>query len=203
MKEPWLLTAGHTANLWLPIYRIGNPSLIRVNELRSTGVKIGRVERDAYHGGNERIDASAIRLNAGGIVPTRILGRDGERPRVGPAGIAHAGMVVCISGSVSSRMHCGAVAGFRYVNQREPTTSGKTKTVGLISIRGLFTKDGDSGGPVWHPQSMRSIGLHHGVAANGIRYAQPLVTTVAPDGRKYFGALNAPVMGELFIRTEG
>jgi len=193
VKEPWLLTAGHNANLSLPMYRIENYQRVGKAGFRKAAEKIGHVGRDPLHAGSGTIDALAVDLRSGGLIPTHIWGRGSRRPQVGPAARAKLDWLACVSGASVGGVRCGKVVGFRYYKHKQ-----LPKPVGVIAIQGMSSRPGDSGGPVWHPRTMESIGLHEGRANNGTRFATPLLNTPYRGGREMLhGALDSSAMNDL------
>ena len=198
LETRFLLSAGHSGEIGGALYRIGIPGM-EPSEFREKAEDIGRIGRNAYFEGAGVVDAMATRLKGTGIAPFQIFGHAGHRPPIGPAGVAQIGQVVCVSGAQSDRVKCGKVIGYNHVKDKH-----HSKAVGVITVFGLGTLDGDSGAPVWNPRTHESIGLLSGRATEGNRkrrFVQPLLTTQIGHGRQIVGALNATVMGDLHIIT--
>jgi hypothetical protein len=197
VKTRRLLTAAHAGEKGSFIYRIASPEPI--STIRSRGEKIGWVDRDPYHEGAKVIDALAIHLDGDGLAPKRIFGEGGNRPPIGPAGVAREGKLLCASGAKSERVKCGHVIGFNHVNP-----PGQQKHICVTTVLGLGTRKGDSGAPVWNPRTGQAIGLMQGYPRHGNlkrRFVQPLLTTPIGKERNIPGALHASIMGDLNMIT--
>ncbi|HEX6204906.1 MAG TPA: DUF6531 domain-containing protein [Solirubrobacterales bacterium] len=198
LETRFLLAAGHSGITGGYTYRIGIPGM-EPSEFREKAEHIGRIGRNAYFEGAEVVDAMATRLKGTGIAPFQIYGNEGRKPPIGPAGVAQLGQVVCVSGAQSNRVKCGEVIGFNHVKPKN-----HSKAIGVVTVLGLGTLDGDSGAPIWNPRTHESIGLLHGRAIDGNkkrRFVQPLLATQIGHGRRIVGALNATVMGNLHVIT--
>ena len=191
-REPHFLTAGHMGSVNTRAYRLANPTNARLNEIRKIGQALGQFKRNTLEGGAERIDAAAVKLNGGGLMPFRRYGRFDALPRIREAGTAQVGDTLCRTGASVRRVTCGPVKGFASY----PSFSIKVKYVSTY---------GDSGGPVWlGGGSQLSIGLHSArmtPSFNSLRLVAPLLTTPYGKDNKAIGALDSALMNDLIIAT--
>ncbi len=194
VRTKYLLAAGHMGNVGSVMYRIENPTVSNALK-RKNGRKIGVIDRNARSEGSQSVDALAMRFYSEGMEPRKIFGNNGNRPPIGPEGIAFRGQVLCVSGARTEKTRCGKVINVKYV--KFPTDPGFH---GVLVVKGLATRKGDSGAPVWNPRTGTSVGILSGGHEHGtISYVQPLSDT--PKGRNTViaGALSDPVMGDLHV----
>lgn len=195
---PFLLTAGHCARPGYLYYRTPVGGKIDPNSL----AKIGHVARTGLPRGGQHYetDGSAIKLNAGGVMPYYIFMNGQPLKPVGPPGRVHHGETLCFSGMATNEpKRCGEVIGVRV---RQTPNPGRQ----LFLITRFAGIPGDSGAPVWSPRLQRSIGiLSGGPGIPGLvkDWVTPLLQPRGHDSEKVPGILNAPGMGALNLAVPG
>ena len=194
----FLLTAGHCARPGYRFYRTAVGGPVNTN----TWKKFGHTARTGLPLGGQHYetDGSAIRLNAGGLMPYYIFKNGESLKPVGPAGRAHHGETLCFSGAgTNEAKRCGEFIGVRV---RRPGTPGRQ----LFLITRFAGVGGDSGAPVWSPRMQRAIGLVSGGPHRpGLvkDWVTPLLVPRGQDAGKVPGILNAPGMGSLHLAVPG
>ena len=194
---PFVLTAGHCARPQQYWWRSDYPGVQQFEQWQ----KIGHSARTGLPlGGQEyETDGSAIKLNAGGLMP-RYIYLNGSNPKpVGSARPGRHGEILCFSGVGTNGRKCGEMIGVRRRKSRSP---GKQ----LFIIARFAGVPGDSGAPVWSPATGHAIGLLSGGPDKpGLvkDWITPLVKPRGFSASKVPGILNAPGMGHLNLAVPG
>lgn len=117
--------------------------------------RIGFIKRRAY-GRSEPMntDAEAIRIDGTGIVPRGIFGWGGNLIPTGAPTKARVGSLVCFSGAHTQVPSCGTIV----ARERNFVAEG-VRTGGYYVQFETPASHGDSGAPVWNPNTGASIGL--------------------------------------------
>lgn len=159
VRARFLLTAGHCGYLGSPTARSATTALKDLAE-------VGPVNRNAWSSGAWRTDSLAIRV-AGGLSPQEIY-RKGLAPLpVGSPTRAKRTNVLCFSGYKTDRKECGEVIG-----RPEIVEPGFREFIYYVRMR---ADHGDSGAPVWNPNTGAAVGLLIGEPPG-----RPDITAVAP-----------------------
>jgi len=195
---PFLLTAGHCARPGEYWYRSDEGGYDNAPQWQ----KIGHFARTGLPRGGQHYetDGSAIKLNAGGLMPYYIVIQGEDLKPVEPPGTARHGETLCFSGMKTLKRECGEMIGVRVRNA--PNNPGRQ----LFIITRFAGIEGDSGAPVWSPRSQRSVGLLSG--GPGIPYlvkdwVTPLLVPRGQDEGKVPGILNAPGMESMHLAVAG
>jgi sugar lactone lactonase YvrE len=191
----FLLAAGHMGRTGTHMYRFNSAPASSATK-RQDGEQIGRVGRNPYWEGSARIDALATRFNADGLAPIQIWG-NGNRPSIGPAGVAYRGEHVCMSGAKTG-VHCGEVVAIKKHRLTAPDHPHYKR--GILKVLGFPSRTGDSGAPVWDRETHKAIGIvSEGTKHGQWSIVQPLRDTPTGRGRSIAGVLPNSVMGDLHI----
>lgn len=194
---PFVLTAGHCARPQEYWWRSDYPGFQHADEWQPighsarTGLPLGGQEYET--------DGSAIKLNAGGLMPRYIYDNGQHLKPVGPAAPGRHGEILCFSGVATNGRKCGEMIGVRRRKSRSP---GKQ----LFIIARFAGIPGDSGAPVWSPGTGHAIGLLSGGPGKPGLYKDWITPLVKPRGfpaYKVPGILNAPGMGSLNLAVPG
>lgn len=81
--------------------------------------RLGEVTRSAYELGVGTVDAEAVRLEAAGLAPRQIYGRNGNRPNFGDPVVGRRGEELCFSGASTGGVRCGEIVGISKVQFKE------------------------------------------------------------------------------------
>lgn len=179
--EEFALEAGHCFAKGSPVYRI---ALRNGSEI---AIQIGKVTRRAYEvpiAGLET-DVEAVHLN-GLTAPLWIYVSSGVQQQSTGAGSIYPGQTICVSG-VYGGSACG-IAG-------EPRVGYFAEGLPCwqVSISGVNTHEGDSGGPAWDVQTGAVVGN-----ITGAHSITPMLPIDVPDNAAP-GMLGAPGMGHLQV----
>jgi YD repeat-containing protein len=194
---PFVLTAGHCAPIGRTFHRQNSGGAVDPDSLK----KIGHSARTGLpRGGQEyETDGAAIRLSSAGLMPYYIFLNKKKPKPVGPAFAPKTGETLCFSGVATNARKCGEFVGVRRRNAGNP---GKQ----LFIITRFAGIPGDSGSPVWSPQTGRAVGLLSGgpgVAGLVKDWVTPLIVPRRQNPNKIPGILNAPGMKSLHLALPG
>jgi hypothetical protein len=187
---PFLLTAGHCFEAGVSVWRSPFAGFGSKEEWD----RLGEVTRNAYELGVGTVDAEAVRLEAAGLAPRQIYGRNGNRPNSGAPSIGRPGEELCFSGVSTGGVRCGEIVGIRRVQFPE-----ENRSVGCLKIAAPNIP-GDSGSPVWNPRTGAAVGILRGYEGK-YTWVQPLLNTPNNQGPPFTGALEAAKMYNLHLMT--
>jgi YD repeat-containing protein len=198
IRARFLLSAGHCAALDQDIFRTegSNPPF---EEDKQKWRKVGHVTRNPSNVGPDFVDSMAIRLEAEGLAPHSIYGRDDARPSIEFPAVGRRGERLCVSGAKLGGVRCGQVLGIKRVYYNEVG-----RRIGVLKVDDLETTDGDSGAPVWNARTGASVGILSGGFKTGtVRFVLPLLNTPTGNNFAIPGGLKVPEMYNLHLITDG
>ncbi len=192
INAPFFLTAGHCFAVGIKVWRSPYSGYGGKTEWN----KLGEVTRSPYELGAGVVDAEAVRLEAAGVAPRQIYGRNGNRPKFEDPVVGHRGQELCFSGAFTGGVRCGEVVGIRKVK-----FAGVPRPCGCLKIAAPNIP-GDSGSPVWDPRTHAAVGLLRGYIGE-FTLVQPLLDTPNNKGSVYAGVLDSSKMYDLHLMSGG
>ncbi len=148
IRARFVLTAGHCGYFESLTARSSTPGF-DPEDLH----EVGPVNRQAFNGFGFRTDALAVRVK-GGLAPNTIYRKGLVPAPVQPPTRAKRPNLLCFSGVGTDHRECGRVV--KLALRTEPTYS---EWVYLVNMKNV---DGDSGAPVWNPNTGATVGLIQG-----------------------------------------
>jgi tripartite motif-containing protein 71 len=179
VRARFLLTAGHCVYLNSVTARSATPGLVA-----STLEEVGPVNRSSYTNTLWATDAAAVRVK-GGLAPNMIYRKGLDPLPVDAPTQAKKMNILCFSGITTDRKRCGPVIG-----RPEYAQEGHRLFGYLVDMRSDL---GDSGAPVWNPNTGASIGLVGAKSRKNksLTYVVPLIQMRNKPPALAPGALNA------------
>lgn len=199
IKNNFALTAGHCWGAGALVRRAGYRLNSEGKRVEETTDPIGTVLRRSngqLHAGFET-DSEAIDLRTGVEVPRWVYWNEGFQSKINGAEDWIPGMTLCLSGSYG-RSHCGPTEPELLKMYYEGEGNAPTWQIVLRA----YSECGDSGGPIWNPQTGAAVALLTGGPGceTGPTWVTPLLSL---EGKSYTpevgpgtapGALAAPEM---------